>query len=210
VARGFSRTRRGVLARLDDQERGLLAHLLDEVYVMLDDGSGGDAAHEGGGDVDDDALSRLVGIGTAVELPADPALARLLPDAHRDDAPAAAEFRRYTELGLRERKRSGLLVARRSLDRPRPLLLDEAEAGAWVVALTDVRLVLGSRLGLERDEDHDRLLALAAAEQSSGAAQGDAADGPPVGEVGFLVTVYDFLSWLQETLVQALVTSGPR
>ncbi|MGN6301374.1 MAG: DUF2017 family protein, partial [Angustibacter sp.] len=78
MAKGFRRTRRGIRARLDENERGLLAHLLVEVHELLAD----DAAP------DDDPLAQLVGIGTAVEPPSDPALARLLPDAHRDDPEA--------------------------------------------------------------------------------------------------------------------------
>jgi hypothetical protein len=190
VAKGFRRTRRGIRARLDDNERGLLAHLLVEVHELLDDGTGpGD---------DDDPLAALVGIGTAVEPPSDPALARLLPDAHRDDPDAAAEFRRYTEAGLRERKRAGLEVARRTLGRDGALLLDDDEARAWVVALTDVRLVIASRMGLEVDEDHARLEALAEEQDS---------DEP--GSLGFLLAVYDFLTWLQETLVEALMEPLP-
>ncbi len=34
-------------------------------------------------------------------IPEDPVLARLLPDAYRDDPEAAGEFRRYTEPALR-------------------------------------------------------------------------------------------------------------
>jgi hypothetical protein len=187
VARGFRRTRRGIRGRLDEHERSLLAHLLVEVHELLDDGAGPG---------DDDPLAQLVGIGTAVDAPSDPALARLLPDAHRDDAEAAADFRRYTEAGLRERKRAGLEQARRTLGREGPLLLDEDEARAWVVALTDVRLVLASRMGLEVDEDHERLEALAAAEVAE-------EDEQP-GGVAFLLAVYDFLTWLQETLAHAL------
>lgn len=188
--KGFRRTRRGIRARLDDNERGLLAHLLVEVHELLDD----DAAPD-----DDDPLAQLVGIGTAVEPPSDPALARLLPDAHRDDPEAAAEFRRYTEAGLRQRKRAGLEVARRTLGREGALLLDDDEARAWVVALTDVRLVLASRMGLEVDEDHERLEALAE----------EQADADEPGGLGVLLAIYDFLTWLQETLVEALMEPLP-
>ena len=53
-----------------------------------------------------DPLAAMVGIGTATEAPDDPALARLLPDAYGEDADASAEFRRYTELSLREKKQA--------------------------------------------------------------------------------------------------------
>ncbi len=43
-----------------------------------------------------------------LEGPRDPALERLLPPAHREDEAVAAEFRRLTEQGLRERKTANL------------------------------------------------------------------------------------------------------
>jgi len=176
VARGFARSRRGIRAKLDEHERALLAHLFVEVYELLDD--------EGSAEVD--PLAVMVGIGTAVDTPSDPALARLLPDGHRDDPEASAEFRRYTELGLRERKRAGLETARLTLGRAAPLVLDDAEGLAWVVALTDVRLVLAERMGLRTDDDHERLL-----------------DRPDEG-LQIMLELYDFLTWLQESLVRAL------
>ncbi len=60
-----------------------------------------------------------------------------------------------------------------------------------MVALTDVRLVLGERLGLRTDED---AIALAAALEELDE------DDPQA----FLVAIYDFLTWLQESLVHAL------
>jgi hypothetical protein len=196
VTRGFRRTRRGIRVRLDDHERALLAHLLVVVHDLLDDGTAAD---------DTDPLAAMLGIGTAVDAPADPALARLLPDAHRDDPEAAAEFRRYTEVGLRERKRAGIELARRTLGREGALVLDEEEARAWVVALTDVRLVLASRMGLEVDEDHERLQALAVAEME---AEADP-EVPSERSVAVELAVYDVLTWLQETLVSALMEPLP-
>jgi hypothetical protein len=118
------------------------------VYELLDDGV----------QVDPDPLAAMIGIGTSVDLPDDPALARLLPDAHADDPAASSEFRRYTEQGLRERKRQCLETARLTLGRSGSLTLDDAEAQAWLVALTDVRLVLAERMGLRTEDDHEELL----------------------------------------------------
>jgi hypothetical protein len=193
MAKGFRKTRRGVSAKLDDGERALLAHLFVEVWELLgsesEDGGGlGDVG--GSGEVD--PLEAMVGIGTATAEPDDPALARLLPSAHRDDEDVAAEFRRYTEQGLRARKRAGLETARQTLGREGGSLdLDRDEARAWLVALTDVRLVLGERLELRSDEDAEEIAA------SLGELD---ADDPRA----FLVAIYDFLTWLQESLVHAL------
>jgi hypothetical protein len=209
MARGFKRSRGMVRAKLDDGERALLAHLFVEVFELLDDGPTGES----------DPLAQLVGISTAVDEPSDPALARLLPDGRRDDPDAASELRRYTELGLRDRKRAGLERARVTLGRGGGVDLDEGEAQAWVVALTDVRLVLGARMGLVTDEDHERVQALAAAhEEASGGPEqvvvgggllavrdDDPAGTVPVERLGTLLMVYDFVSWFQETLVTALL-----
>jgi Domain of unknown function (DUF2017) len=191
MAKGFKRTRRGVTARLDEGERTLLAHLFVEVWGLLGGDDGVAGADVGGGGSEVDPLEAMVGIGTATVVPADPALARLLPSAHRGDDEAAAEFRRYTEQGLRARKRAGLEVARKSLGREGPIELDRDEAAAWVVALTDVRLVLGERLGLRTDQDAEALaLQLRDVDE----------DDPQA----FLAAIYDFLTWLQESLVQSL------
>lgn len=131
--------------------------------------------------------------------PPDPALERLLPTAHRDDPALAAEFRRLTEHGLRERKTANLATAIAALlapDRGRggdKVRLDQAQAQAMVVALTDVRLLLGERLGLRTDDDADALQdRLEAASE----------DDPQL----YLAAYYDFMTWLQESLTQALMS----
>ena len=59
-------------------------------------------------------------------------------------------------------------------------------------ALTDVRLVLGERMGLRTDEDVEVLDA--AAEHLD-----------PDDPLGYALAVYDFLTWLQETLASAML-----
>jgi hypothetical protein len=243
VARGFRRTRHGLRAKFDSEERAVLAHLFVEVYELLDDGTAADP----------DPLAAMIGISTSVDLPDDPALARLLPDAHADDPEASSEFRRYTERGLRERKRQCLETARLTLGREGALTLDEAEAQAWLVALTDVRLVLAERMGLRTEEDHEVLMRrlgipydgdldeelpepadetgddTGAGAAGPGALLGQAGDeglGVPVEpadptaaggstsrpepediariQLAGMLSLYDFLTWLQETLVQAV------
>jgi Domain of unknown function (DUF2017) len=191
VAKGFKRTRRGVSAKLDAGERTVLTHLFVEVWELLG-GEDGTAGADVAVSPDADPLEAMVGIGTATAEPLDPALARLLPSAHREDDEVAGEFRRYTEQGLRARKRAGLEIARKSLGREGTLELDRAEAAAWVVALTDVRLVIGERLELRTDDD-----ALELADELS--------DLEPDDPRAFLVAIYDFLTWLQESLVHALM-----
>jgi hypothetical protein len=195
MAKPFKRTRKGVSAKLGEGEQALLAHLFVEVWELL-------GSDEGVGPTD--PLEAMVGIGTATEEPADPALARLLPSANREDDEAAAEFRRYTEQGLRERKRAGLETARTTLGREgQSLDLTMDEARAWLVALNDVRLVVGERLGLRTDEDADALVD----ELDGRLDDPDADDEGGAGEEDprvFMAAIYDFLTWLQESLVHAL------
>jgi hypothetical protein len=135
----------------------------------------------------EDPLDAMLGISTATELPTDPALARLLPDAYPDDPQASADFRRYTEASLRERKGAAVATALATLDRPGPRRrLDPAEALAWLGVLTDLRLVLGTRLDIAED-----WLAQAAAL-------------PPDHPNRVAFAVYDWLSYLQEQLVRCL------
>jgi hypothetical protein len=186
MARRFRRTRHGIGANLDDVERDLLARLLDDVDELLDDGT--PAAQ--------DPLAAMVGIAEHARTPEDPAVARLLPDASPDDPEQAMEFRRFTELGLRARKRRALRTARATLDRRGALVLTDDEAQAWLTALTDVRLVLAERLGLRTDEDAEQLHA----------ELDDADEDDPR---AWLAAVYDFLTWLQETLVAVLMEDLP-
>jgi hypothetical protein len=133
-----------------------------------------------------------VGIGTATEAPEDPALARLFPDGYTDDPEASADFRRYTEPGLRSTKHERLAIALATLgDEPHKMQLDADQAQAWLGALNDSRLVLGERLGVT--EDLEELIS----------ALGE--DDPRLA----LLWVYDRLTYLQESLVQALWGGGP-
>jgi hypothetical protein len=125
--------------------------------------------------------------------PSDPALARLLPDlvAGGDAAVGEAErLRALTEPGLVAAKRANLAEAAQllSLD---PLRVPAADAPRFASALNDIRLVLAERLGIESAEDAARV---AAAEED------------PEDELGhYLALLYGFVSWLQESLMTALL-----
>lgn len=195
MARAFKRKGARFVARLDDVEREVVVRLLEQTHELL-----APARREPTGDLFEDLVSRL-GLPRLKDLeddspsaPRDPALERLLPSAHREDPALAAEFRRLTEYGLRERKAANLAKAISALqdsdgDNVR---LDREQAQATVVALTDVRLLLGERLGLRTDDDADALQdRLEAVSQ----------DDPQL----YLAGCYDFLTWLQESLIQALM-----
>ncbi|NHC12863.1 DUF2017 domain-containing protein [Motilibacter deserti] len=166
-------------ARFDEVEQQLLRAVLTDVLELLADGED-DTTPE-------DPLAAALGIGVSTTPPKDPALRRLLPDAYVDDEQAAGEFRRYTERGLRERKRDAARVALASLDAADGSRhLDERQALAWLGALNDVRLALGTRLGVSEDWD----------ERASALAEDD--------PLAYAFAVYDHLTWLQEMLVQAM------
>lgn len=117
------------------------------------------------------------------ERPADPALRRLFPPAYADDADAEAEaeYRRLMRGELLDGRRAALRVFGESLERE---LLSEDDLEAWLRALNDLRLFLGTRLDV-REED------LVEPFDSSG----------PQAEERAL---YAYLSWLQEHVVAAL------
>lgn len=102
----------------------------------------------------------------------DPAVLRLAPAAY-DDPAAAQEFRDLTEADLLDRRRDDAATVLATLadaadisdisdDPDDPALLanevihlDAQAAGAWLRTLAAVRLVLASRLGIERSDEHD-------------------------------------------------------
>jgi Domain of unknown function (DUF2017) len=120
------------------------------------------------------------------ESPEDPSLERLFPPAY-DDAESEAEYRRLMRDELLDGRRRALETLEETLDRDR---LSAEQAQAWLTALNDLRLVLGTRLGVREDELLGRL---------------DPAD-PRASALG----VYAYLSWLQEQLVEALEVDFPK
>ena len=150
-------------AELEPVEAALLSRLARQVAALLADGRSNDAAP-------------------------DPAMLRMLPDAYADDPEASAEFRRFTADDLTARKTrnaqtiiatvAGALIA----EGPTEVRLEPQETQAWLRSLTDIRLVLATRLGIEQDGDVGR----------------DDDEAAMLGEV------YDWLGWVQDSLVNAL------
>ncbi|GII45890.1 hypothetical protein Psi02_23140 [Planotetraspora silvatica] len=132
----------------------------------------------------DDPLERALGIGSP-ETPSDPVLARLFPAAYADDDKAAGEFRRYTEATLRDGKRADAATLLETVE-PGKVQLTADQAMAWLRAINDVRLALGVRLEVT-EEVHEEIA-------------GMSEDDP---RYPAFVT-YDWLTYLQDTLVRAL------
>lgn len=118
--------------------------------------------------------------------PDDPGLARLRPDAVTSDPAASAAFRELTEADLEDQRAARFATLERTLD---ATSLDEAEAGAWMGAANDLRLVLGTRLGVTEE---------------TGLAPLDEED-PAAGDT----IVFLWLGWVEEQLVEALAAGLP-
>ncbi|MEV5747283.1 DUF2017 domain-containing protein [Actinoallomurus sp. NPDC052308] len=116
----------------------------------------------------------------------DPVLARLFPDAYRDNGAAAAEFRRYTEAGLRDGKRAAAQLVLDTLGDGGEILLDDEQAQVWLRSLNDLRLALGTRLGISEET----------LERTRSLDWNDPRTAP--------FAAYDWLTYLQEDLVRAL------
>lgn len=124
----------------------------------------------------------VFGAASAPDVPTDPALVRLFPSAYADDG-AAAEFRRLTDGDLRSGKRSDAARLRETAGDP---VLEPDTAECWLRAMNDARLIMGSRLGIQTDEDAERL----------------AADTDPI--AGSALLFFLHLGLLQEELIAAL------
>ncbi|WP_068266308.1 DUF2017 domain-containing protein [Janibacter limosus] len=208
MARAFVADGEQLVAIMDEDERAVVTGLCRQVMDLVAPASvptKGEPADPfeaivaGLGDLATDTEDGAAGLEVpdrafGLDHDRDPALDRLFPTGNREDEQEAAEFRRFTEQGLRQRKHQGLVTTVRTLETAEEdrWVVTRPQAPAVLVALTDIRLVMGERLGLRTDEDSTRLEELIETLD---------ADDPAV----FALSVYDFLTWLQESLTQALM-----
>lgn len=180
MAAPFRRTRKGITGALERPERELLIKLFQDVMTTLEPEP---AAEQ-------DPLEAMLGISGDGSAPQDPALARLLPQA-ADDPEQAAEFRRYTEQQVREGKVANLKMAAMDCESAKPVL-DERHAMALAAALNDVRLVLAVRLEIQDEQDAERVASFTDWSQATDVDS-------------YMALVYQFVSWLQDSLMEALM-----
>jgi hypothetical protein len=189
--------RRGRRVRviLDGDEVALLLSLISQVLELLADGEPAAPGPDPDADASEQLEQLLDASSGPIETPRDPALLRLLPDGYRNDDDAAGEFRRLTESGLRATKRAALqrvvddLSARgaQQSDGGVRIDLDEAAAEAWLPAITDLRLVFGTRIGVTEDIDDER-------------------ESLAEGTLRYAeIAAYDWLSWVQDAIVRGLI-----
>lgn len=202
--RAFRRRRGMYVARLDDDERGVVAALVADVAELL-----------GAGRIDEVPVPATEGPPRIqlepVAPPSDPAVRRLLPDASRDDPEVSAEFRRLTEDDIRAGKVARLRRLWTALTSPTDghradaFAVDPADAKDVAAALTDLRLVLAERLEIRTDDQAERLYDQLLVSPTADLEEQGSDDLDPATR-RYLVAVYGALSWLQESLVEALLT----
>lgn len=162
----------GVRARLGPEEATVVRALVNQLLDLI--GVGEPKPDDGMPDL---ALSENSSISD------DPVLARLFPDAYGEDEEASAEFRRYTEAGLRDGKRNNAELVLSTLGEGGEVVLDAEQAQAWLRTLNDLRLALGTRLDIT--------------EETPRRFDADDPRGAPF-------AAYDWLTYLQESLVHAI------
>ena len=173
-------------ANFSESEREVLINLSEQIIELLAERV--DHEHQ-------DPLAAMVGITVHDAPPEDEVLLRLLPNAYADDE-ASAEFRRYTESTLRDKKRAHAMAMRSNLINAgdNAIDLDHEGAMAWLGGMNDIRLALGVRLKIEDNSQaqQDRLELL-----------------KPDDPLRAVYAVYTWLGWLQESLIQALMDDAP-
>ncbi|SFP27597.1 protein of unknown function [Amycolatopsis arida] len=182
--RSWRRKGARVVAGFEQQEAAVLRGLVSQVDDMLR------ARAE---EAPQDELAELTGIRTGPsESPNDPVLSRLLPDFHRLDPDNPTKEALDSAAALRSLHEPEVLTAKigvaEVLLRTLPpsggdVKLSLEEADAWLSTLNDVRLALGTALDVTEDMP-DEL----------------PEDDPRAPHLG----VYHWLTWVQESLVQAL------
>lgn len=183
MAKAFKYGLKGITGYLEPAERDLLRGLLDDVISMLES-----EAKE-----NEDPLAAMIGLDMDVKQPSDRALLRLLPNVMKDDDAGSLEFRQLTERSVRESKIGALRATAMGLDKD-DLVLTPADAQRWSMALNDVRLVLAERLDIRDEADADHIHSMQDWSQAEDVES-------------YLALVYNFTTWLQESLVQSILAA---
>lgn len=198
----FKRVRGGVRSGGELFELELIASLMRDVVSILGD----DVAVV---DMSDDPLAALEKELAPIAEPSfDPVLDRLLPDM--SEVPEEArELRELTESGIRSTKVSNLTLVYRTLaNSAGDVFVPEADIPAWLSALNDLRLVLGTRLDIDDAERADDV-AVKAGKIADGE-YSDAALTEDEEVENQLMLVYSMMSWWQDSLLDAVRFGRPR
>ncbi len=196
----FRRSRDLAVCDFETAELDLLESLLGQlIELLLDQGTGlfgpgtrplpADTAGPG-----EDILARLEreldpGSGQFELQPVvDPVLKRLYPDAYPADPAASHDFQRFTQaaqrddkVGCAQRMLSDLRIARADSGH---CTVPSAHTIAWLKSLTNMRLALAVRMGIETAEDAEELAEL-----------------PDDDPRSWVYSIYEWTGWVQESLL---------
>ncbi|KIR65390.1 hypothetical protein BSA16_08755 [Micromonospora sp. Rc5] len=138
--------------------------------------------------------SEVVGLLTEGFDHTDPVVGRLFPEVYPDDSAGTAEFRKYTEGDLKTGKidQAGAILAALPDSAGGEVQLDAEAAEAWLRALNDARLAMGVRLEIKDGTD-------------LGAELDEAVAADPSSSRVFQLSVYAYLGYLQESLLNAMI-----
>ena len=123
----------------------------------------------------------------------DPVVSRLFPDIYPDRPEDSQEFRQYTESDLKTGKidQAGAILAALPDEGEGEVRLDGEAAEAWLRAINDARLAMGTRLGISAETDLSEEL-------------DEAILADPSSSRVFQLSVYAYLGYLQESLLNSL------
>jgi hypothetical protein len=218
MAKAFRHIAGAYVAQLDEDEARLVVTLARDVLQLLgtreEEGASGGAVEDATGSVPhaegrDDASGTTwweeLGLSDpeathhadSLQPPTDPALARLLPNVSADDPEEQARLRAELEPHVIATKRQALHEAI-DLLRHDPLRVTEEAAPRFGAALNDIRLVLAERLGIQDESGAERVAKLAQPHSGRGAHGVDDVEH-------FMAMLYSFVSWLQDSLMTALL-----
>jgi len=182
--RAFIRQGEDLQAQFLPSEAALLTSLVAQLTELLDP-----LAQAGEAPDDPDAMLNSLTHSTAGPPIQDPALRRLFPDAYRDDEQASVDFRRYTQSDQAQAKmRAARTVVTDIAAADDDLVsLPSGHVDDWLTTLTNLRLVLAVRLGIEHESDTEDLSRLP--------------DEDPRRPV---VALLNWCGWIQETILADL------
>ena len=176
-----------VVLKLEDNERSLMLTVFNDRAALLaeDDNEDGRPASENW-----EARLGLV----ERPRPQDPALLRLFPDVDPLDEERSREFRRLTEFDLQQAKAHNVRIVLNGLAKGSSITLNHDEVLAWMKGLNDLRLVLAVRMGIDTEE----------AQEEKYAQREDLDESEEL-----TLTLYDFLTWIQDRLTTTLLSDLP-
>lgn len=173
-----------VVLRLEDNERSLMLTVFTDLAALLAEDEDAE------GRPDSENWEARLGLVDRPR-PEDPALLRLFPDVDPLDEERSAEFRRLTEFDLAQAKAHNVRIIVAGLRRGSAITLSREEVLAWMKGLNDLRLVLAVRLGIDTEE----------AQEDKYAHRGDLDESEEL-----TLTLYDFLTWIQDRLTMTLLS----